>query len=906
MSSVTLSGMLDKLEQGELVLLPHARAARQMRVAFHARQRRRGLTAWEPARVLSWEQWTRSLWNDLILAGAESRLLLNAAQERLLWQQVMDADAAARSAGSIDGLAELAASAWRLAGEYNATEQLRRFAGSHDSRIFANWAGAFAARCRESEVLSASLLDAALEEHVRTGALDVPAVLELAGFAELEPSQRRLLDTLQERGTEIRSLALAGGDADDAVRISTTAPTEREEMLLAVRWIRRFLKSHQEKDASASVALLLANPAEKQAELEGVLREVLAPELQAVGADLSSTPWEFSGGTALASVAMVADALAIVRWTQGPLHRERVSSLLRSPYVGRAMQETAREAVARFDAGVLRRMPLLRPEIELAEVATVVPQDSVATAGLEWVGEVRAFLQRQGEVQRPRSYAEWMEFVRGVLRAANWPGHRGLNAMEFETKRAWESVLDTVSTLDFSGRRVPLASALQAMTLHANEAVLTMPATDAPVRVMSVVEAEGSFFDAVVMMGATDMSWPAMEKVHPLLPWSLQRSLQMPGSDSALGAARNRARLDAVMGAASAVLCTRAREDENGVLRASPLLSALGLLEVLAEDLSLDEAAAMEVRCETVADAQQLPALPAREVEGGSSVLKLQAACGFQAFAELRLRARAPESGDLGLDAGERGNLLHRALQTFWRETKTQEALKQMSDAEREAAARRAVDAAFAVRKEPRGAWDRAYLGVEKQRLRLMLLQWLPHELSRGPFEVLEVERTERMEIGPLLLDVRVDRVDAVEGGVFFVDYKTGFDVGVKQWEGPRPDDPQLPLYALLPEGDELKGVAFARLRAGRAMQWVGYQSEEGILPAAKSNVRDMASLAEEWRGTLETLAVDFAEGRALVDPKSFDKNCERCAQRILCRVDKAALMETEDDGAEEGEDSVG
>ena len=53
--------------------------------------------------------------------------------------------------------------------------------------------------------------------------------------------------------------------------------------------------------------------------LEGVLREVLAPELQSIEADLSSTPWEFSGGVPLASLAMVVDALELIRWTQGPL-----------------------------------------------------------------------------------------------------------------------------------------------------------------------------------------------------------------------------------------------------------------------------------------------------------------------------------------------------------------------------------------------------------------------------------------------------------------------------------------------------------------------------------------------------------------------------------------------------------
>jgi hypothetical protein len=152
-----------------------------------------------------------------------------------------------------------------------------------------------------------------------------------------------------------------------------------------------------------------------------------------------------------------------------------------------------------------------------------------------------------------------------------------------------------------------------------------------------------------------------------------------------------------------------------------------------------------------------------------------------------------------------------------------------------------------------------------------------------------------------------VDRVDSVGGGLFFIDYKTGADVDPKQWAGPRPDDPQLPLYTLLAETDELKGVAFAKVRAGRDMKWQGYQAEEGILPLSRSktNIRDIASLAEEWRKVLTQLAEDFAAGRAGVNPKSFEVNCTRCAQRLLCRIDPSSLKGFAEEIREEAEDAV-
>ena len=128
-----------------------------------------------------------------------------------------------------------------------------------------------------------------------------------------------------------------------------------------------------------------------------------------------------------------------------------------------------------------------------------------------------------------------------------------------------------------------------------------------------------------------------------------------------------------------------------------------------------------------------------------------------------------------------------------------------------------------------------------------------------------------------------------------------------KQWAGPRPDDPQLPLYTLLAEADELKGVAFAKVRAGRDMKWHGYQAEEGILPhsRSKTNIRDISSLAFEWRRVLTRLAEDFAAGRAQVRPKSFEINCTRCAQRLLCRIDPSSLPGFAEEISEEAEEAV-
>ncbi len=912
MSTATLSELLDALDGGALLVLPNARAARELRSAFDTRQRLGGRAAWEPPRALSWSQWTNSLWSELIVAGAETRLLLNAAQEHSVWREVIAEYASNLSIGSADSLAELAQSAWRLAAGYDATHRMRGFAVSHDSRVFAGWAEIFSKQCAVRGYLSTALLDAALLEHVQTGSIAAPASLELVGFDAMQPSQRALLAGLRESGTEVlgRSLEVSGDHA--SLRASIIAVNEREELTLAARWIRGFLEEPHAVECGARVAVLLPNLSEERAELEAVLRETLAPELQSIDADLSSTPWEFSGGVPLASLAMISDALALARWAQGPLALERVSSLLLSPYVGHNGGDRDDVAAsARFDANLFRRTLLLRAEIDIFALLELVEveartEDSEKRTLLAWLREVHEFLQRAGDRSRTRGLAEWMEFVRGLMRAANWPGDRALTASEFEATRAWESTLDLVSTLDFSGRRVNFASAVEALELQAQATIFAAPSTGAPVQVMSVAESEGSVFAAVVFLRATDANWPASERVNSLLPWTLQRILKMPGTDPALTAARSRAFTEDLLRRSGSALFTYAAEDGAGKVRPSPLLSEMGIERVDASDLISSSQPDKLISFEREVDDGELPALPSHEVAGGATVLKLQAACGFLAFAELRLRATEPKRTDMGLDAGESGSMLHRALQYFWKEVKTQEALRSMGRLDRDRILTSAIDAALSRRLHVRDGWDYAYLALVKQRLHSVLQEWMDQELRRGPFCISDLERTELVTVGPLTLGVRVDRIDAVGEGVFFVDYKTGYAANPKQWEGPRPDDPQLPLYTLLTEAEELKGVAFAKVRAGSGMKWMGYQAEEGILPTSRTNVRDMTSLVEQWRETLTRLAEDFAAGKADVQPKSYEQNCTHCAQRILCRVDPASLQPAAEAVEDEGEDRDG
>jgi probable DNA repair protein len=420
---------------------------------------------------------------------------------------------------------------------------------------------------------------------------------------------------------------------------------------------------------------------------------------------------------------------------------------------------------------------------------------------------------------------------------------------------------------------------------------------------MGPEEASGLRFDAVWMLRAGDLGWPGSVVGSPLLAWPLRRELGMPGADVAADAAQERRVTERIAASGVEVAFSYARQAADGRQRPSPLMNGLGLEE--ADAVSGTENGDVPVALEVVEDAASFPPLREGLVQGGMSVLKAQAACAFHAFAEYRLFATDLETREPGMSASERGIAVHGMLERFWDEVETQAALKAKTTAEREALLLSAVDATLVKMKigmDGATAWDKAYLDAQRWRLVRLGTQWLDLEAARAtPFAVARRESEEKnVTIGPLRLTLRLDRVDATEDGAVLIDYKTG-PVSSSAWQGERPDEPQLPLYAVLAGEMRLHAVAFGMVRAGDGMRLAGYAEKPGTL-TAKPFTLERSSLeeqVEQWRGVLEGLATSFAEGNARVSPKAYPATCQYCAHQLICRLDVASRNAENDEESE-------
>jgi probable DNA repair protein len=961
------------LERGWTVLTANQRAARTLHHGFDLDQRACGLTHWEPPAILAWDAWLASLWHRLLLDGhapdpLNPALLLNPTQEHTLWRAIIGADPVNASLRPIDSLAELAAQAWLLLHAYCGRHRLQASVANADTRAFARWANEFDRRAIRAQLLTQAQLPEALRAAFAEGrfsaAQPTQAGILLVGFDAMKPAQTALLDAIRATGTPIEehspqisgapSIAVSSrwvGSPDrepDAILSLTLvdAPDERAELAACARWLRARLT--QQPDAR--IAVIVPAIETVRAQIDRVFRQTLAPELNHIAAPANSGPCEFSLGVPLAHTPMVAAALDILRWATGPLPLDRVSALLLSPHFAASNPQSGTEcspsapsellARAEFDAFVLRQQPLLQPQITLDELHALVAESrhiSSLTNLLHRLSALRPLFLRRDLLTAGQTHAEWAAAFHELLDAAGWAAPGRDSSSEFQTRRKWESALDELATLDFDSRsdgtRVPFAAALAALDRIATQTLFAPESRHAPIQIMGPLESAGSSFDAVWFLGASDLAWPVMPAPNPLLPWLLQRELAIPGADPAQDTDHARRITERIAASAPIVLFSYAKQSEEGHQRPSPVVTGLATADVALELRTTDEIAPPEptpapIQLEALPDDAPIPPPPDRVLHGGASILQSQAACGFRAFAEKRLFSSALDTASLGLDPRQRGSLVHAVLERFWANVETQAALQLLTIEERDGILSHSIDAAFAKDyARPAPGWPRAYLLTERQRLLNLLGPWLDFEATeRAPFTVQSREETlHDVQIGPLRLDIRVDRVDRIDltqlppvsvedqsadsepqdnqlTGEIILDYKTG-PANPADWLGDRPDAPQLPLYAVVSaaanksaaanneDAPHLAAVAFASVRPGKDMGLHGYQSRDGVLPsAAKLKAESLATQVEDWREVLTALAEDFHSGQARVDPKQYPQTCAHCEQRLLCRLDPATL----------------
>lgn len=873
--------ILAALAGGATLVTASERLARAARLSHAEAQRAAGLRAWERPAVLSWHGFLLGLfgqYEDAVFGeGGTAPRLLGNSQAQVLWEAVVRESNVAERLLQPAATAEAARDAWSLCQDFRLSLQQIGEHDSEDARQFVAWARGFFARCEAEGWLDEARLPRQLAVWLREGRLAPPRRLLFAGFDEWTPQQMDLLDALTVAGSDITRLEMPAAAKPAARRV--TCPDAEQEMRAAAQWAAARLA----ENPRANIGIVVQDLAACRERFARVLDDVLCAPAR-MGQELPR-PWNLSLGRPLAVWPLVHDALLALEIGRWPLSFATASRLLRSSFLAGA--ETEQYARARLELKLRtggEQITLTRL-LELARHQGDVPILTGAfDAGRAWADKLPA--------KQPPSV--WARQFSDALRLLGWPGERQLDSREYQTLTAFRELLGDLARLDAVLSAVDYAEALARLGELAAGQTFQPATDDVPIQVLGMLEAAGLQFDHLWVLGLSDDRWPASPRPNPLLPVALQRRYNLPHASARRElqfAQHLTARL--LASAAEVVVSTPARDADQD-LRPSPLIASLpeALLTELPQRAAMPYAQFLHAAAptlETFSDVRGT-ALLLTEARGGTGILKSQAACPFQAFALYRLGAKVLETPAPGLDAKTRGSLVHRMLEELWRELGSRSRLAALNEPERAALIERCVAAAIRElrTKFPHTSAPR-FFALEHRRLVVLAQAWLSVELERDAFEVQALETTHPVRLGPLSFTTRVDRMDRLaDGSLAIIDYKTG-DAKPVAWDGERPDEPQLPCYAV-GNREHLAAVLFGVLRPGE-LGYRGYAKSGNRLPGV--SVYDSEDggawegLLVQWQEVLSRLATEFAAGEASVDPKDRNQTCKYCHLAALCRVDE-------------------
>jgi ATP-dependent helicase/nuclease subunit B len=905
---IRLNEVFERLDAGATVITPNRRLALALKDKFNNHQISQQNIVWNSADILPFSALIERIYLDTLYAKHASEfplfpLLLTPAQEQVLWESVIQASDAGKALLRIPQTAEWVREAWQLAHAWQLLPKLKDYYPNEDGSAFQQWMESYERiTTRNRQTGGARVFDLITKQYEHL-AIKKPTCLICYGFDIFTPQQIAFLNKLIAVGCEVLAVDPVSENKPSQNQIKRVGVVDsQDEIYQAAIWARTRL----ETDSAARIGIVVPALASYRSAVARIFHSVMQPDIADAlpGSAERIAPFNISLGMALSTYPLINAAFTVLMLVGRELEFERISHLLRSPFL--AGGETEMNQRALLDAQLRKYAD---PVMTLEQLVALIRQvDSQANCPI-LMQRLSALLSfSQTKLPQTARHAYFAQMIFEILQLVGFPGERSLNSTEYQTVKKWHAVVADFATLDLVQPETHYGGAvscLQRLTVN----TLFQPETpEVPIQILGVLEAAGMDFDHLWVMGLSDEQWPLRPRPNPFLPLELQHKAKLPlGSTLESFAYSHRLTEGWLSSAREVVLSYPQHSDDRDrhELKPSPLIKSINAINTISEEtlelpeyISHGDLIVNTGALEYIEDDQAPPlsdVVKQHAVKGGTAVIKDYAACPFRAWAKHRMNVESLKVPHAGLNAMERGALVHDVLAQVWTQLKTKEALDVLSDSGDEAlnemltkAADRAIQS---MRKSRPSALSGRFAGVEQRRLVVLLREWLEEEKKRSDFAVIATEDKRAIQVGELTLNTRLDRVDELEDGWHIViDYKTSKQ-SISTMLGDRPDEPQLPLYLVMAE-EHAAGVAFASLKRGQ-LGFSAIVKDAGLLPGVKSFADTVGckqfiswdELIATWRYYLTDLAAGFASGDARVDPKKYPVTCNQCDMQSFCRI---------------------
>ncbi|WP_024930975.1 PD-(D/E)XK nuclease family protein [Methylophilus sp. OH31] len=890
-----------------VILCASARLAQGIRQWLQQTYQQQGQSQWQAPQVFPLQDWLNQRLEYAILCGqidiAQAPLgMLSSTQEALLWEQAIQhclRQHAAIDLFNTNGLASAAMEANRYLIEWNISLDMATI--SEETRQFLHWRQQFQTLCKQSGTLESVRYQTWQLEQLSQHALPLPTSIQLAGFDRINPHVQTLITILQSAGVQITTF-------DNSVPAQQTQrmtfAEAMDEMRAAVHWAQQQLAA----DPQAKLAMVVPDLDSQRETLANLLDDTFHPEALHPAQAESPRCYEFSLGLPLSRWPLVHSALNVLRlaFQATPLPQSELSALLADIYWSQALYEA--DARAALDAEMRRQLPLQVNAYTFARFVARKQQDEYPILCPALHADLASLLTQAKQTPRKQVPSAWVASFTELLTATHWPGERGLSSHEHQCQTKFKAVLTQLSALDGWLGPIDAMSALHRLSQLCQAQIFQPQTVRLPnITVMGMLEASAQPLDGVWVMGMNDHVWPPLSRTNALIPAELQRQAGTPNTSSEVQMAFASQIHQRLLRSAKQVIFSSARQDGDRLLRMSPLIQAIPEITATAGAATLAETLAGNSTqdWQWLDDHQAPPILEGEHISGGTGLLRAQALCPAWAFYQYRLKARKLETPHNGLDAMQRGDLIHRVLAAFWSQQSTLawqavniEALKTQLD-------QIAAEVIAAFNTEFAQPFSVVFCQLEAERLSKLALTWLWEVERERPqaFAVTSVEQVYKPLIEGIQIKLVIDRVDTLDDGrLVVVDYKTGSMPDFKNWASDKISEPQLPIYAafLLQDAD-IAAVCFGKLRLTDG-GFAGVAAEDDIVPGIKAfnheknklfdpaQFPDWPSVLAHWHTQITRTAQALKAGEAAVVFES-EQDLDYCDVLPLLRLPERQLQ---------------
>ena len=916
--------LFERLRQGRKLVTANSRLSRILAGEYNQWRIRQGDSQWRSPDIISWRQWLNTFWESASLQGlaGTDRAVPGDRQLSNLWEITLKNESISDRLLRPESLAGQLKDTRQLVFDWRITLDHPAWLGNDNENTGAFFTGnkAFEKRCRKGGWISPEERSALLTGLVKNNKLLVEESMDLLGFDEINPAQAALLSALIERGTIVSALAMENQYKNAVLK---QCKNSNDELQLAARWARHW---HQ-KEPGSRIAIVIPDLKESRQAVERQLQDILMPGTALTGRQ--PQPWNISLGRPLAKVAMIETAFDLLGLLEQRIDIQDIGRVLRSPWLkGATIERNSRALLEKcLREKYPRQLKLREVRYRATEIRThdhqrrELPEDQhepQAWNSPMFALVLESLIRFSSENNGLKPASSWAESFEQLLSNLGWPlsdepgdstgpSEDGEN---WQTLQAWREALRELASLDATTPGMGRKSAIHQIKQVCQDKIFQAHTAPASIQVLGLYEVNGLRFDHLWVLGLHNDNWPPSARPNPFIPGQLQTEAQSPHATPQRELAVARTITNRLLETAPDCVFSYPGQLDGERSLPSPLLLRDDI-RILDEDTPVDTPPAWleDNWRDTIAGADKpsvgrlkMPGkLKHPTTRGGSSILKNQALCPFRAFASNRLGADGLETPVDGISAMLHGSLVHSVLEHFWIETRSQENLLQLTDDALQERVRKHVDN---VTGEDRGLDQRpAFRQVEAQRVYRHVMEFLALEKEREPFEVIGFEQEVKPEILGQPVRLFIDRVDRLASGdEIIIDYKTG-KVEPKKWFGQRPEDPQLPLYAIS-ASQTPAAVVFGILRDDGCL-FKGVVKGDGLVPGLPPPVRNdtrelidaginMPETIDTWRQVLHHLMAGFLAGKAAIDPKNGSKTCNNsyCDLQSLCRIGELENMQ--------------